>query len=304
VAFSPSGNLAYVANEGSSTVSVISVATNTVIDTITVPHGVYRVAFNPSGTLAYVTNNQDGPSGNTSIINVGTNTVTGVITSNVGWPNGWTGGVYPSGVAFNPNGTTAFIAYHGVCNGADRGNEVVGVINVATDAMIGYISGNGCPNSIAFSPSGNLAYVTLAYAGGAVEVLAISGTTVTNPNNINIGTYPTDSVAFNPSGTLAYVSDGGNATVSVINVATNTVTKNIGVGVSPYGMALNPSGTLAYVSNYVNNTVTVVNVTTGTITNIVGVGTQPGFVAIDPTYNIAYVTNSNSNTVSVISTYP
>lgn len=59
VAVSPDGSTSYVTNHSDGTVSVIKVATDTVIATITVgrvPHG---VAFTPNGRKAYVANVDD-----------------------------------------------------------------------------------------------------------------------------------------------------------------------------------------------------------------------------------------------------
>jgi YVTN family beta-propeller protein len=46
--------------------------------------------------------------------------------------------------------------------------------------------------------------------------------------------------------------------VSVINLATNTVSATIGVGSLPYGVAVNPAGTFAYVTNSNSNSVSVI----------------------------------------------
>ena len=54
MAVSPDGQHAYVVNGGSSTVSVIDTASNTVTATISVP-GASRVAVTPDGRYAYVT---------------------------------------------------------------------------------------------------------------------------------------------------------------------------------------------------------------------------------------------------------
>jgi len=59
--------------------------------------------------------------------------------------------------------------------------------------------------------------------------------------------------------TLAYVTNVGGASVSVINLATNTVTTTIGVGDGPQGVAVNPAGTLAYVANFFGDSVSVIN---------------------------------------------
>jgi YVTN family beta-propeller protein len=59
VAFSPDGTQAYVTNSNDDTVSVITVATGDVTDTIVVGDAPHSVAFSPDGTQAYVTNSND-----------------------------------------------------------------------------------------------------------------------------------------------------------------------------------------------------------------------------------------------------
>ena len=56
VAITPNGAYAYITNAGSSSVSVISTATNTITANITDRGEPYDVAITPNGTYAYVTN--------------------------------------------------------------------------------------------------------------------------------------------------------------------------------------------------------------------------------------------------------
>lgn len=82
VAITPDSKRAYVVNHGSSSVSVIDTATNTVITTIMLApgSGPVGIAISPNGTRAYVAN-QD--SGTISLIDTATNTFTRFCTS---WP--------------------------------------------------------------------------------------------------------------------------------------------------------------------------------------------------------------------------
>src|SRR5208283_655477 len=68
VAITPNGAYAYVANDGSDTVSAISTTTNTVTATVTVGYYPYGVAVTPNGAYAYVAN--DG-SDTVSVISTG-----------------------------------------------------------------------------------------------------------------------------------------------------------------------------------------------------------------------------------------
>lgn len=64
---------------------------------------------------------------------------------------------------------------------------------------------------------------------------------------------------------FAYISNQSDATVSVIDTATNTVTTTIPVGQSPLGVAVNSAGTRAYVANFGTDTVSVIDTSTNTV---------------------------------------
>ena len=72
VAVTPNGAYAYVTNQDTNSVSVISTSSNTVTETVTVGSGPFGVAVTPNGAYAYVTNLD---SGSVSVINTATNTV-------------------------------------------------------------------------------------------------------------------------------------------------------------------------------------------------------------------------------------
>ena len=63
----------------------------------------------------------------------------------------------------------------------------------------------------------------------------------------------------------AYITNSGDSTVSVINVATNTVTATITVGTYPDGVSVSPDGSKVYVANDGDNTVSVINTATNTV---------------------------------------
>ena len=242
----------------------------------------------------------------------------------------------PAGIAFNPQGTIAYVTNEGsgtvnVINTATNtvvntisvgssslprgvafnpsgtlayvandGAGTVNVINVATNTVTNTITVGSSPHGVAFSPSGALAYVT-NYGSDTVSVINPATNTVIS--TITVGTAPRG-VAFTPSGTIAYVINSGSDTVSVINVATNTIINTITGSVNPAGVAFNPSGTLAYVANYGSFTINITDVATNTVINTITVGTSPYGIAFNPSGTFAYVTNVGSNSVSVIGSLP
>src|SRR3990172_2332653 len=89
-------DFAYVANNGTNTVSVINTATNTVVATITVGTSPAEVAITPNGNFAYVTNTG---SDTVSVIRTSDNTVIATIPV----------ATFPAGIAITPNGNFAYV---------------------------------------------------------------------------------------------------------------------------------------------------------------------------------------------------
>lgn len=104
----------------------------------------------------------------------------------------------------------------------------------------------------------------------------------------------------------AYITNSSDNTVSVINTATNTVTKTIpvGVGTQPFGVAVTSDGTTAYVTDGTSPFgVAVINTATNSVTATISVISLPPIgVAVTPDGSKAYVTYDVSNIVSVIDT--
>ena len=126
--------VAFVANLGGG-VSVVNASTNAV-------HRDNRgraasgVAFNPAGTNAYVA---DDASGNVSVVNTSTDTVTPTIAA----------GTYPNGVAINP-ATTSYVT---------NGGGTVSVIDTAADTVTSTITGFNNPHGVVVNPAGTITYV-------------------------------------------------------------------------------------------------------------------------------------------------
>jgi YVTN family beta-propeller protein len=88
--------LAYVANPGNDTVSIIDTETNIMIYNILVRGIPYRLAITPDGMRVYVTNYGDLT---ISVIDTMTNTVTATIFT----------GDDPAGLAITPDGTRVYV---------------------------------------------------------------------------------------------------------------------------------------------------------------------------------------------------
>ena len=82
-------------------------------------------------------------------------------------------------------------------------------------------------------------------------------------------------VRIHPNGKTVFISNGADGTVSVIDVASNKITKTISVGQRPWNMSITPDGKKLYVANGRSNTVSVIDTEKLEKVNDIKVGDQP-----------------------------
>jgi YVTN family beta-propeller protein len=116
-------------------------------------------------------------------------------------------------------------------------------------------------------------------------------------------------VVFTPDGARAYVTNPGRNSVSVMDIATATITTSITVGLAPVGIAILPDGSRAYVANSGGNDVSVINTQEGTpdyntVVGTIPVGEEPIDVQATGGGPRVFVANSKSGTVSIIDANP
>src|ERR1039457_92297 len=68
-------------------------------------------------------------------------------------------------------------------------------------------------------------------------------------------------------GQIAYITNSGDGTVSVINVATNTVTATIPVAINPQGVSVSHDGSKVYVTHANTSTASVINTYNNTVSD-------------------------------------
>ncbi|MBV8527045.1 MAG: beta-propeller fold lactonase family protein [Candidatus Dormibacteraeota bacterium] len=275
-----SGFTAFVANEGSNSVSVLDSGSNAVVASVTsgmnLPAG---VAVTPDAKTAYVANHGGSPPVVTPI-DVATNTA--------GSPISLPSGVGPFAIAISPDGATAYVT--------DKGNSTVTPIKLATRTVGTAISVGSGPEAIAITPDGATAYVADMNTS-AVSTINLATNAV---GSVTVGRLPTG-VAITPDGKSAYVSNFGSNTVSVIAIATNTVSATIPTGTEPAGVAITPDGTTGLVADYGSADVTRFATATNTAVGTVPAGNSPFGLAITPDGARAYVTdNVSAGTVTPI----
>src|ERR1017187_1661707 len=84
-------------------------------------------------------------------------------------------------------------------------------------------------------------------------------------------------IGLNAKPQTAYITN--DSTVTVINVATNTIIDTIQVGSYPRGIAVSLDGTRVYVANVNDNTLSVINTANNSVLATIPVGDVPFGVA-------------------------
>lgn len=187
--------------------------------------------------------------------------------------------------------------------------------------LIATIGVGNSPAGIAITPNNRFAYVANnnnAGISGDDTVSVINLETNTVVKTISDASFNEPyTVTINAAGTLAYVTNSNSTTITIINIATNTVSGVIGGFDGPSGMVISPNGATAYVNNYGGpggvgsgngTTVRVVNLATNTIVGApITVGLAPASLAITPNGEFVYVINyvdgnQGTGTISIIQT--
>ena len=280
---------AYMANQGSNSVSVVDAANPAqphVVATIPVGTLPSDVAVNPAGTRAYVVNYIDE---SLSVIDTATQTVVQTLARV---------GTLPNAVAVHPNGTRVYVA---------NGIGTISVVDttVQPHTVIDQITGFGNLMGIAINSAGTRLYVTDANAphtGGDGSVFAIDLSGASGPVRFPVGNAPMG-IAVNSSGTRVYAvgSDPINETglLWVINTENNTLEATVGVGDGPVGVAVNPAGTLVYVASAGDHTVSVVYARLNRVVEVVKLmehftpaAHAPHGIAVDSTGTHVFIGNA------------
>lgn len=270
------GQNAYIPNSGDNTVSVISLASNSVIATIPVGTTPQVTAVSLNGGTVYIGNTG---SNSISVINTASNTVTSTI------PLGFS----PAGICISPNGRKLYVT--------NQANNSVRVINTLTNEVITNIPVGDEPKGITITPNGKKIYVT-NFVGGTISVID-SLTNAVSATILYFG-FPSG-ICMHPDGTKAYATNSGNG-VARINTATDYIEYTLTVPDYTNQVAISASGTRMCSISGLNNSATIIDPSpiyplyTATIEN------APSGVDLSPDGSKIYVLSLFGNFVKVIST--
>jgi YVTN family beta-propeller protein len=267
----PDDTKIYFTNQTSNTLQIIDTETNTT-SSVAVGSAPTFSAITPNGTKVYVSNSSDD---SISVLNTSTGNVTTTIAP----------------VSF-PGTMAASLTkvYVNVDNGA-----AVGSIDVATDTVSTYLAITNAL-SIAFTPSGDRAYVSTS-SGNVFPITTASDTV---GSAITVGANPTF-LAVNPSGTKVYVANTNSSTISIITVASNTVTNTISLfGPQPRNIVFSLDGSKAFVLGNSTN-VFVIDTSSETQTATIGVtSTGNSLLAISSDGALLATQSGGFSSISII----
>jgi YVTN family beta-propeller protein len=255
VAVRPDGSEVYVTNRGDGSVSVIDVATQSLVGSIpNVVNDPIDIAFSPDGSTAYVVDND------ASLIGV-----IDVTTRSVGTPLVGSTRLARS-IAVTASGDAAYVA----------GVDSLVVFDLTAGTPVDTVTGVFSTGDLTLTPDDSELWLTDS-ADDEVLVFdrataAITGTVtgIPAPQGIDIG----------GTSTTAWVADGGSS-ITPIDIVLRMAGAVVGLSFEADWLAISADGSRAYVSEGRQGTqLAVVDLTTGSVVTTMAVGSSPAKVGV------------------------
>ena len=310
VVVDPTGQFAYVPNQGDNTVSAYSISeTGELIPVASGPFqtgiGPIGAVIHPSGQFLYVGNFNGG-----TIQGYTINSVGGALAP-VGPPT--PAGIQPAELAIEPSGRFLYVA--------NSGSNTVSAfsIDVGTGVLTP-IAGSpfpvaNTPLALAVDPKGRVLFVANLNSNSvtAFAIHSVSGALL-SPKSLTTGSFPT-ALTVDLTGQFLFVTNGGDDTISVfsINQSSGLITDVSGSpfpsDVTPVTISIDPSGAFVYVTNTDSSTVSIhrLNPISGALSLIQTSRTRvsptafafsSGTTSVNTAPKFAYVANQGSNSIS------
>jgi DNA-binding beta-propeller fold protein YncE len=228
LSFSPTGDLALVANRADKSIGVLAVKGTDVklIDTIDMGDIVSHAVFTPDGKHALATKFNGHK---VSLLDVNGDKVT---YGKVDLPTGQ----WPYNVAVAPSGKIALTADNGNSGASDGSVDTVSVIDLEAKPprIIDRVVVGDAPEGLAISPKGDVAVAMLLagsdnknawfnHRNGSAAVLRIDGNKVTKVGEVEVGGVP-EGAAFTPDGKYLLIGNFLDQDISILKVDGSTIT--------------------------------------------------------------------------------
>jgi YVTN family beta-propeller protein len=267
---------AYVPNQGSNNVSVIDVATDSVVTNLRAGISPVRVAIHPNNEKVYVAN-------------IGSDRVTPINTTNNSVGRFIIVGDSPAEILISPDGSQVYTP--------NAQSSDVTVINTVTESVITNLpAGYNC-RAIQWVTNSIGSHVYVANQG-AGTVTIIDPQSLTVDRTVAVGGGPRR-LAVTPDGTRVYVTNYQTDDVSVIDALTRTKVGTIPVGDAPRGVAVTPNGEEIWVTNLQGNSISIISRATETVVTNLPAGILPWTVIFNYDGTRAYILNSGNYNVSL-----
>jgi len=297
---SPGRELAYVTNEGSGELTVIDVASDSVVSSIAVGTRPRGLRVSEDGKTVYVALSgsprcpptmpdeeceklkADKSKDGIGVVDVASRKVTRVLP----------GGSDPETFDISRDGTRLFVS--------NEDAHVATIVDIQSGKILATVPVGREPEGVELHPSGGTVWITGETDHNVTVLHTDSGRVV---SKIAVGKRPRD-LAFSPDGSRAYVTSEIDGTVAVVDAKSYKVTDTIKLpaGSKPMGVEFSTDGSRAYVANGRGGTVSVIDTRSDSVVaTIEDIGTRPWGIALTDGGKL-YTANGPSGNVTVVDT--
>jgi YVTN family beta-propeller protein len=258
------GNLAYVTNSYSNTLSVIDLKENRLIANLPTGNAPVNPTFTRDWSKLYVSNAKGGT---LTVVDARTAKVIDTIPA---------GGPHPSGLRFLPDGKHLVISYIGDKT-TDPGS--LGIMDLTTGKLVKSIPVQAQSERFDITPDGKRAYVANLVAQTISVVDLEKGAivaTIPSPERLPFN------VLVSPKGLRAYVANVMGNTILEIDTTTNQVIQTIKTAAGPNGMTFTPDGDNILITDVYAGRLQSYNLSAKVVSDGAFVGLLPGFIRLAP----------------------